>query len=152
MSSNPIALVGRKHPALARPADEVTDFDDAHRLARRMIATLQRLRGHALAAPQVGWSKQLVVSRTLTLANPRIVATKGEVVVQEEGCLSLPGRWFLVPRYETVTVLAQNLDGDEVEFTTHDPIQARMWAHEADHLAGELLLGRFEEIRGERRR
>ena len=77
---------------------------------------------------------------------PKIVAYAGEQC-EQEGCLSLPGKWGKTRRPMHVTVRAQGLDGEEVEYTGSD-LLARAFCHELDHLDGKLftdsLVGELE--------
>jgi peptide deformylase len=145
-TSRPFALVGRKHPALHRKADWIGKPQPEHQiLAARMAATLSRQRGMALAAPQVGHSLRLVVWDTKALCDP-IVHVSGPLEHALEGCLSLPGRWYAVPRHTKAHVVGLSLQGERVEFDI-EGVEARMWQHEHDHLEGLLIAGRCEEVR-----
>lgn len=147
MNDRPLALVGRKHPALHEPAERVGEWDDGTRLlAQRMAATLARVRGYAIAAPQVGRRLNLVVHRSGLVLIDIDVFTSGPMETQLEGCLTLPGRWFAVPRHLRATVVGTDLDGNRSTVGV-EGIDARCWQHENDHLAGRLLSGRFDEVR-----
>ncbi len=142
----PLALVSRAHPALRRPADPVTDIAEAERLARRMELTRRTRKGLAVAAPQVGRPLRLVVAagvddKPVVAINPTVIAVNRAKVPGREGCLSWPGRWFVVPRWEEVTVSAKNLNGLDFVLDVTDPLLARMWQHEIDHLDGKLIFG-----------
>jgi peptide deformylase len=148
--SKPMAMVGRKHLALNSPAQEVTEWDESLViLARRMQATLSRLSGMALAAPQVGRGLKLVVAKSGGMeTNPLVnivIHPDGNLVSDVEGCLSIPGRWYEVERFQRCTVEGLNLREESVKFDVQG-IAARMWQHEADHLDGLILHGRFPEI------
>lgn len=147
-----LALVRAKDPALRRVADTITTDDqwrEVTTLGPRMQATLRaRPNGLALAAPQVGRSLRLVVDvQGRAIANPRVVDVTGDLAVGVEGCLSLPGQFFDVPRFAAVVV--EGVDartGDVVRLEERDDVcvpWARLWQHECDHLDGLLLLGRF---------
>lgn len=147
--NGPIALVGRKHPTLTRRADFVGEPSDRHRrLAEQMRQTLSRARGLAIAAPQVGHSLQMIVTPSLVVCDP-IVHTDGRLVTDVEGCLSLPGRWYEVERYDHATVVGLDLDCHRVELDVTG-IDARMWQHERDHLYGVLISTLGPEIRPSR--
>lgn len=151
----PMKLVSRRHDALHTPAMDVRDWDAALDLARRMQATLDRQDGAALAAAQVGHPLNLIVTdRRLdgkAWANIRITGLRGEVLRRAEGCLTMPGRWFMVPRNTIVTVQAVDVETRKDEtFTVADDFVARMWQHEFDHVAGRLLIDRYEEVRHHR--
>lgn len=140
-------LVGRKHPALNEKAADVERYDEnLMRLAYRMLLTCTRNGGMAIAAPQVGRGIRLIVTANgEVMANPRVEAG-GKLVAGREGCLSLPGRWYEVPRYDHAVVVGYGLDGKPRGVDAAD-IVARMWQHEEDHLNGLLLRGRYDEIR-----
>lgn len=137
-----LSLVGPNHPVLRRRADDVVDFDAAARIARRMEMTRRLKRGLAVAAPQVGKPLRIVVAQDRTLVNPVIVDTAGELLKDQEGCLTFPGQWFLVPRWERVTVHGFTLSGAPVTVNESD-LFARMWQHEIDHLDGRLIKGHY---------
>lgn len=106
-----------------------------------MIATMRRAGGVGLAAPQVGVLRRVVVVETepgevIELINPVIVEKSGSQTGQE-GCLSLPGRWGLCTRPDTVTVEATNRRGERFRVTGYD-LTARCFCHEIDHLDGIL--------------
>jgi peptide deformylase len=112
-----------------------------------MIETMVAAHGIGLAAPQVGLSKRLLVADLngdrRAFLNPRIVRGGGNVV-DEEGCLSFPGLYGMVARYEKVTVAYQDaaLRSYVDEF---EGLNARVLQHEIDHLNGVLILDRAED-------
>ena len=112
-----------------------------------MIATMRRAGGVGLAAPQVGVLRRVVVVETepgevIELINPVIVEKSGSQTGQE-GCLSLPGRWGLCTRPDTVTVEATNRRGERFRVTGYDRT-ARCFCHEIDHLDGHLYVEKVE--------
>jgi peptide deformylase len=163
-----MALVRDRDPVLRAPAAPVDPDDPATRvLAERMEATMRaRPGGLGLAAPQVGRSTRLVTvigaaTRTrfagtafvrdwATIANPEL---DGDYFapreVAREGCLSMPGRFWLVPRFTACVVRGLDLRTElEVAVEVTDPLLARLWQHECDHLAGRLISeGGYEEAR-----
>lgn len=148
----PMNLVGRNHEALHQSAGQVTDFDEGLDLAERLARTLVRKDGMALAAAQVGRPLNVVVTSGRLggrrLANVHVTDLAGGTETGPEGCLTLPGRWYSVERHLIAHVAAYDLvAGAPVGFTARG-VEARMWQHEADHLAGRLLAGRFPELRG----
>lgn len=141
---------------LAAEAAPVTTFDEAFAtLAEDMFETMYANVGIGLAAPQVGESLRLVVvdmtagtetqgSEKLVLANPKIVAKKGDII-WEEACLSLPGISGKVKRALNVTVEAQNVKGEP--FTVEAEGQfAVVLQHEFDHLDGVVFIQRVSPL------
>lgn len=171
MTSKPLALVGRKHPALHEPAHDVEPNDpEAARVADRMLATLKAInrgdisgdRGLALAAPQVGVRLRLVVfagpyylgvsrTRELIVANLQLVPTADDTIeTLPEGCLSIPGRRFAVPRTTTCKASGMTLGGEWASWESETALEARLFQHEVDHLAGRLISDTWPEVRGGR--
>lgn len=134
-------------PVLKTRAAPVGDIDGrAVRLVDKMVATLHHSdNGLALAAPQIGVQKQVVVwdfgEQPLAVFNPEIVESDGEWVY-EEGCLSIPGLYVEITRPKQVLVRGVDLGGNVVEWEA-DEVLARMFQHELDHLDGVLMFDRM---------
>ena len=100
----------------AEPIDEITD--DIRRLADKMVEIMLENKGVGLAAPQAGINLRIfVVSLDGTKENAKVyinpeIATSGDLVANEEGCLSLPGVSAKIKRYKKCTVTATDLDGN----------------------------------------
>ena len=134
---------------VCRPVDKITPriitlLDD-------MLETMHAADGVGLAAPQVGVLRRIAVieveeGQVYELINPRIVAFAGEQQ-EQEGCLSLPGRWGITKRPMHVTVRALNRHGEEIQ-VSGSGLLARAFCHEIDHLDGKLFIDEMiEEIR-----
>jgi peptide deformylase len=134
-------------PVLKTKASPVADVDGkAIRLVDEMFQSLYRCgNGLALAAPQIGVQKQVVVwdfgDDPQAIFNPEISDGDGEWVY-EEGCLSIPGLYVEIARPKAVLVTGVDLDGNVVEREA-DEIEARMFQHEVDHLNGVLMFDRM---------
>jgi peptide deformylase len=108
-----------------------------------MIETMRAADGCGLAGPQVGILRRIAVvevepGEVIELINPKIIAFAGEQE-EQEGCLSIPGRWGITRRPKHVTVRATNRYGEEFEVTGSD-LLARALCHEIDHLDGKLFI------------
>lgn len=121
---------------------EVVD-DKIRQILDDMVDTLHNTEnGAAIAAPQVGILKKLVVidmgQGVLKLVNPKIVKKEGlqEVV---EGCLSIPDKFGKLVRPANVTVEALNENGKKITITGTDDL-AKCLCHEIDHLYGVLFI------------
>jgi peptide deformylase len=140
-------------PVLTTTAALVADVDGkARRLVDKMFGALYATEnGLALAAPQIGVQKRVVVwdfgEDPKTIFNPEIVESDGEWVY-EEGCLSIPGLYVEIMRPKTVLVRGVDIDGNPVEREA-DEVEARMFQHELDHLNGVLM---FERMTPDQRR
>lgn len=141
-------LTGPENEILKTSSQNVPDplSQDIQKLIPEMFETMHRADGIGLAAPQIGISLRLAVieieSEKLVLINPNIVAKSAETIVFEEGCLSLPGEFLPILRYEKVTV----------EYTDEKGVAQKLKAsgllaiaiqHELDHLDGTLIVDRY---------
>lgn len=145
MAIFPIRTFG--DPVLRARAEPVLTFDDSvHRLVEDMLETMYDAPGVGLAAPQIGVSRRVVVfdagDGPHVLINPEIVESSGEWSF-EEGCLSVPGRFWPISRPGFARVRGLDLEGREVEHTG-DELLGRVLQHEVDHLEGVLLIERLE--------
>ena len=127
-------------PALHKMCRPVTSFDARlHTLLDDLKETLADANGAGLAAPQVGILRRVVIvvdaeDNMLELVNPEILTQEGE----QEGCLSVPGRWGVVKRPYKVRVRAQDRNGNFFE-AEGEEIVARCFCHEIEHLDGHLF-------------
>jgi peptide deformylase len=143
------AVVQFGDPVLRQIASPVTVFHKKlHALVDTMGFTLaSRGDGAALAAPQIGVSKRVVVidyqDEFLELINPQILEMTG-AITDDEGCLSMEGFSGQVTRAENVTVKFQDRYGREEILTRSGPM-ARCLQHEIDHLDGILYIDRMEK-------
>ena len=104
--------------------------------------------GIGLASIQVGWDKSLTVydisprdeERSLhVLINPRIITKEGEIVSENEGCLSVPEFRSDVKRAAFITVEGYDREGKPVKIDAEGML-AIVLQHEIDHLNGTLFL------------
>jgi peptide deformylase len=133
-------------PVLRAGTTPVTEFGpELSRLAEDMLETMYAAPGVGLAAPQIGISKQIFVADIgdgpFSMVNPEIVETSGKWRF-EEGCLSVPGRWWEFARPAFARARGLDLDGKPVEYAG-DELMGRLLQHETDHLGGLLILDRL---------
>jgi peptide deformylase len=135
---------------LAVPVETV---DEAlRRLIDDMFHTMYEAPGIGLAATQVNVHKQLLIldisedrSQPMVFINPRIVAKDGSQVYQE-GCLSLPGIYADVKRYNQIEVQALDRDGREFSLQA-EGLLAVCIQHEMDHLAGKVFVDHLSPLK-----
>lgn len=144
MAVFPIRVFG--DPVLNTPAQPVETFDDAlRRLIDDLLETMYAAPGVGLAAPQIGISKRLFVYDVGDgpghLINPELTAATGEWDF-DEGCLSVPERFWPITRPGYARLEGVNVDGEPVVLEGED-LMGRMLQHEFDHLNGMLLLERL---------
>lgn len=131
------------HPVLKQVAEPVDHVNKKMRaLIEDMAETMYKTDGVGLAAPQIGVSKRIIVvddgNGLIALINPEIVKAEGSQW-GSEGCLSVPGYFGDVERYEKVTVTAMDPNNKKVRIQA-EGFLARIFQHEIDHLDGHLFI------------
>jgi peptide deformylase len=142
-------------PVLLAVAKPVLNINAALRdLVENMFETMYAAPGRGLAAPQVGISVRVFVMDTTwkegaksprVLINPEIIKSSDDMVVNKEGCLSLPDFAVDVERPSTIDISWQDLNGQRhtEELTGFEAICAQ---HELDHLNGILTINRISDL------
>ena len=115
-------------------------------LVADMLETMYDAQGIGLAATQVDVHERLVVidvseerNAPLILINPEIVWASDDKVLNEEGCLSVPGIYDGVERSTAVRCNALDLDG-EMRTIEAEGLLAVCIQHELDHLLGKVFV------------
>jgi peptide deformylase len=137
-------------PVLRTRALEVASFDE--RLREEvdwMRHVMDDAQGIGLAATQVGTLARVLVYRvepespTAAVINPRVEWHSEETETMEEGCLSIPGIRVDVERNLHMRVACVDEYG-EPRTIEASGLEARVLAHEIDHLDGILMLDRTD--------
>lgn len=134
-------------PRLNKIAKPVIQVDERIRqLVDDLFETMYEARGIGLAATQVDVHLRLIVidvseerNDPLVLINPRIIAASEEMIVGDEGCLSVPTIYDRVERHAQVQVEALDRHGARYEFEA-DGLLAVCVQHEMDHLVGKVFV------------
>ncbi|MET1218599.1 MAG: peptide deformylase [Glaciecola sp.] len=137
-------------------AKPVTDFNaDIKTLVADMFETMRAEKGVGLAATQVDVHQQVIVmdvsdnqDTPLVFINPEIIEQSG-TMINEEGCLSVPGNYAKVERAETLTVKAFDADGQAFTMDA-DGLLAICIQHEMDHLQGKLFVDYLSPLKRNR--
>ena len=134
-------ILTQEEALLHKVSRPVTSFDTKlHSLLDDMAETLKEANGVGLAAPQVGILRRIFIvdlgDEIVELINPEILEKEGEQDGME-GCLSVPGEYWLVKRPMRVKARAQDRNGEWFEIEGEELI-ARCLCHENDHLDGHL--------------
>ena len=135
------------HPHLHKVARPVLAVDTRiQTLVDNMLETMYDAKGIGLAATQVDVHERVVVidvsdehNQPLVLINPEITWASAETVLNEEGCLSVPGIYDGVERATAIKVKALNREGNSFEFEA-DGLLAVCVQHELDHLLGKVFV------------
>jgi len=133
-------------PVLRSATTPITDFGpELARLVDDMFDVMYAVPGVGLAGPQIGIAKQIFVADIgdgpFGMVNPEIVETSGKWKF-EEGCLSVPGRWWEFSRPAFARARGLDLSGRPVEYAG-DELMGRLLQHEIDHLNGLIILDRL---------
>lgn len=148
-------VTGATTAVLREKTKKVTDplAPETQTLLSQMVATMRKAEGIGLAAPQIGRSLRLCVTEidgvVRYFINPTITARSRTKVIFEEGCLSLPGKFFPIERSESITVRYTDETGRERKEKPRG-LLAICLQHELDHLDGVLIVDRHAHQRGKK--
>ena len=137
----------------ARPVAAVNA--EVRRLMDDMLETMYRAIGIGLAAPQVGSDKRVIVvdvaregekPQPLRLANPEILWRSEQLVLANEGCLSLPEHYADVERPAEIRLRYLDHENEMREITANG-LLATCLQHEIDHLDGTLFVDHISALK-----
>lgn len=164
-----VSLVNRilkfDDPVLSKVCDRVEKDEDINVVVNdltRILASTDN--GVGLAASQIGVTKRIIALRfnirknvIRVMINPEIVEHGDEIITGNEACLSYPGVVANVPRFAKIKVKFETVDR-KVDETWFNGYEARVFAHETDHLNGACLVGqawrerhKSEELKADQR-
>ena len=134
-------------PKLHKVASPVRAVDQRiQALVADMLETMYDAKGIGLAATQVDVHERLIVidiseerNAPLVLINPSLTWTSPERHLNEEGCLSVPGIYDGVERFDAVRVTALDQHGTQ-RTVEADGMLAVCIQHEMDHLIGKVFV------------
>ena len=144
-------------PRLHKIAKPVSGVDARIKtLIADMLETMYDAKGIGLAASQVDVHERLIVidvseerDQPLVLINPEIVWTSAETHLNEEGCLSVPGIYDGVQRFNAITVRALDGEGNSRTVEAED-LLAVCIQHEMDHLLGKVFVEYLSPLKRDR--
>ncbi len=151
-----LKILSYPDPGLRQPTQELDRIDgDVQKMINQMAVTMYDAPGIGLAAIQVGWNKSLLIydiaapeeGRSLNvLINPRIVQQEGEILSENEGCLSVPEFRADVKRFASILVEGVDREGRPLRLEAHGTL-AIVLQHEIDHLKGKLLIDHISALK-----
>jgi peptide deformylase len=143
-------------PRLALPAQPVTIFDDALRdLASDLRETMHAAPGIGITAPHIGISLRVVVldldpvDGARTYVNPEIIWASPEMILHQEGSVSMPGVNDDIERHARVRISYQDVRGT-LQTEESGGLRAVCHQHEIDQLNGLFWIRRLSRLKRER--
>lgn len=141
----PLPILSDGHPKLSVALEEFDETQigtpEIQKFIKQLKMTMKTYNGLGLSANQCGFSFRMFVMgggefETVCI-NPRIVdiAEDAELVRMREGCLSYPGLFLYVPRYESIRVEYVDENG-QTQNMWLSGITAQVYQHELDHMNG----------------
>src|SRR5210317_1948308 len=143
-------------PRLHKIAETVEVFDEStERLVKDMAETMYESKGIGLAATQVDVHQRIIVidisddkNSLITLVNPILKNYSGHQEY-DEGCLSVPGFFETVKRYDLVSIDYQDEHG-QAKSLTADGLLSVCIQHEMDHLVGKVFVEKLSQLKQQR--
>ena len=149
-------IVRYPDPRLALPAQAVTAFDNALReLASDLRETMHAAPGIGITAPHIGVSLRVVVldldpvEGARTYVNPEIIWASPQMILHQEGSVSMPGVNDEVTRHARVRIRYHDVDGN-LQTEESDGLRAVCHQHEIDQLNGIFWIRRLSRLKRER--
>lgn len=155
----PIYVIGTT--VLRKVAEEITpDYEGLEQLLKDMEETMYHSDGVGLAAPQIGKSIRVFIIDASPMdeddeslkdfkkafINPKIVEFRGERLLFNEGCLSIPTIREDVERESEIRIQYYD-ENFKFHDEVFDGIKARIIQHEYDHLEGILFTDRLNPLK-----
>lgn len=143
---------------LSQPTKAVENIDGKiQKMIDNMAETMYDAPGAGLAAIQVGIDKRIIVYDNLpgetekslqVLLNPVIIERDGEIISENEGCLSVPDFRSDVKRSSLVLVEGIDREGNPLKIEVEGYL-AIVLQHEIDHINGTLFIDRISSLKRE---
>lgn len=151
-----LAILTYPDKFLSQPVKPLENIDGkVQQMIDDMAATMYEAPGVGLAAIQVGWDKSLLIydisprdeNHSLrVLINPKIVTREGEIVSENEGCLSVPDFRADVKRAANITVEGHDREDNPIRIDAEGQL-AIVLQHEIDHLNGTLFIEHISSLK-----
>ena len=130
-----------------------TDYnDDLETLVSDMFETMYHEKGIGLSAIQINVITRVITidvskekNEKLVLINP-VITEKQEPIVFDEGCLSVPGFYEKVDRFNYIKYHACDIKGNEFQ-SDATGLLAVCIQHEIDHLDGKIFVDYLSDMK-----
>ena len=138
---------------LRQVCPEHTEYDESLKLlASDMFETMYHEKGIGLSAIQINVITRVITidvskerNEQLVLINP-IITEKKDPIFFDEGCLSVPGFYEKVERYNYITLEANDVNGKKFSLDASE-LLAVCIQHEIDHLDGKLFVDYLSDMK-----
>lgn len=120
-------------------------------LMQKMKEILKDKRTAGVAAPQLGMSVQLFAMQLdkskppQFFFNPKIETFSPTIKTEQEGCLSVPDKYGMVERSETIVAKWYN-QNNAVKRQMFSGFEARAFQHEMDHINGTIYTAITDQV------
>ena len=130
------------------------ELDDLHPVIDGMADLIRQFRarygaGRAIAAPQVGVMKRLIVmniDEPVAIINPEITEKSKEMMELWDDCMSFPNLLVRLQRHRRITLQFRDLDWNPQTWELQGDL-SELLQHEYDHLDGILATMRATDER-----
>jgi len=153
-----LSIVEYPDKKLREKSSKVEVFDaDLHKLLDAMYDMMMSSNGIGLAAIQVAIAKEVLIlsipdeegeqskDNLMEIINPVITYKNGDTTYQE-GCLSVPGFYEDIKRFDTISLSYQDRDGNSKNLNAEGLLSIAI-QHECDHLNGILFIDKLSYSR-----
>lgn len=149
-----LTITNKNHEAFLRKKTIVFDFAtmpyvERNALIKEMRVAMKLAPGIGLSANQVGKNFRMFIAdvnrKFYAIFNPEIIKPSSEFTEIEEGCLSIPKTYGIVPRSEKLELRGFDRYGKPLRIKAFG-LLARVFQHEVDHLDGKLFIDRAKDI------
>ena len=138
---------------LRQVCPEQTEYDESLKiLISDMFETMYHEKGIGLSAIQINVITRVITidvskerNEQLVLINP-IITEKKDPIFFDEGCLSVPGFYEKVERYNYITLEANDVNGKKFSLDASE-LLAVCIQHEIDHLDGKLFVDYLSDMK-----
>ncbi len=134
----------------------MTVFDGSLReLASDLLETMHAAPGIGITAPHIGISLRVVVldldanDGGRTYVNPEIIWASPEMILHQEGSVSMPGVNDEIERHARVRISYHDIDGN-AHTEDSEGLRAVCHQHEIDQLNGLFWIKRLSRLKRER--
>ena len=145
MAVKEIILLGDARLYKACEALEITDLDEIKDVVADLHDTMMDFRekyqaGRAIAAPQIGYMKNLVymnIDEPVVFINPVLSDFSEEMIELWDDCMSFPDLLVRLKRHRHCKISYRDLEWKEQSMDLSDDL-SELLQHECDHLNGIL--------------